>query len=197
MACKTESEELFEAFCNHHHLDWTPVDVGPMKTPDYRLTFGFGDLVVEVKQIDSENGFEANGVSSRTVGDHVRRKIEGARKQLQSFSRQGMPTLLLIYNSVDPMQLFGTEPYDFVCAMYGELTVRLKEGRLTDSFHGRNASLRGGVNTSFSAVGHLRRCTTGPKVQIFENVYARYPLPFDKLPPCIKVVRVEVVNTTD
>lgn len=191
---KTESEVLFEAFCNRHRLDWATVETGPTKTPDYRLKFGSATVVVEIKQIESEDGFETNGVSSRTVGDHVRRKIAEARKQLQAVSRIGTPTILLVYNSVDPMQLFGTETRDFVCAMYGELTVRLKEGRLEDSFYGRNSSLRSNMNTSFSAVGHLRRCAGGSDVRIFENIYARHPLPFDKLSPYIEVVRVEVEN---
>jgi len=192
---KTESEELFEAFCERNCLDWARVESGPpAKTPDYRLTFESVTVFVELEQIESERGLETSGVSSRTIGAHVRRKIADARKQLQLVSRDGSPTILLIYNKVDPMQAFGTETHDFVCAMYGELTVRLKDGRKEDSFFGRNASLRRSMNTSFSAVGHLRRCSDGSKVRVFENIYARHPLPFAKLPPCIEVVRVEVEN---
>ena len=194
MTRKTKSEVLFEEFCECHQLDWAPVETGPAKTPDYRLRFGSTTVFVEIEQIESDDGLDPTGVSSRTVGDHVRRKIAEARKQLQTVSRGGSPTILLIYNSVDPMQLFGTETHDFICAMYGELTVRLREGRLTDSFHGRNSLLRRGINTSFSAVGHLRQGQSGPEVRIFENIYSRYPLPFEQLPPCFDVVRIEVEN---
>ena len=129
MTYKTESEALFEDFCERHCLDWAPVETGATKTSDYCLRFGSSTVFVEIKQIESEDGFKTNGVSSRTVGAHVRRKIAEARRQLQGVSRRGSPTILLIYNSVDPIQLFGTETHDFLCAMYGELTVRLTEAR--------------------------------------------------------------------
>lgn len=195
MTVKTESEALFELFCEKQRLDWARVPTGTGRTPDYRLKFGQTMVFVEIEQIKSEDGFGSRGgVHSRTVGDRVRRKIEEARKQLQAVSHEGSPTILLIYNKVDPMQAFGTETHDFVCAMYGELTVRLKDGRIEDSFHGRNSLLQKDVNTSFSAVGHLRRSSTGAEVRIFENIYARHPLPFREVPPCIEVMRVEIEN---
>jgi hypothetical protein len=88
--------------------------------------------------------------------------------------------------------MFGTEEHDFVSAMYGELTVRLTNGRATDSFHGLNAKIRHDANTSFSGVGHLKRVADGAEVRLFENVYAKHPLPFEFLPACIEVVRAEV-----
>lgn len=194
MTSRTESEALFESFCVSHRLDWAPHETATTPTPDYRLMFSGTTVCVEVKQIDSESGFEPGGVHSRTVGDHVRRKIAEAREQLQAASHAGLPTILLVYNSVDPLQLFGTDIHDFVCAMYGEWTVRLREGRIEDSFHGRNSSLRRNANTSFSAVGHLYRAAGGAKVKLFENVYARHPLPYDQLPDCFEVIRIEIEN---
>jgi hypothetical protein len=111
---------------------------------------------------------------------------------LKTASEAGLPAILLIHNTVDPQQMFGTEEHDFVFAMYGELTVRLINGRATDSFHGRNAKIRHDANISFSGVGHLKRVADGAEVKIFENVYAQYPLPFKFVPACIEVVRVEV-----
>lgn len=194
MSQKTESETLFETFCGRHHLGWELVDVGPNRTPDYRLTFGTTEIIVEIKQIESEVGFDLNGRSSRVVGQHIRKKLQEARKQLQASSSAGEPTILLVYNAVDPMQLFGTEAHDFLSAMYGELTVRLIDGRVNDSYHGRNSTLRRDINTSFSAVGHLYRHEGGVHVRVFENVFARHPLPFEALPGCMEVFRVEVEN---
>jgi hypothetical protein len=189
---KTESELLFEGFCNQHRLDWEPIPTGSGKTPDYRLRFNDRTVLVEVEQIESQAGFNPGGVSSRTVGSHVRRKISEARRQLKAASEAGLPAILLIHNTVDPWQAFGTEEHDFVCAMYGELTVRLVNRRSSGSFHGRNAKLRRDANVSFSGVGHLKRVADGAVVKVFENVYAAHSLPFDVLPPCIEVVRVEV-----
>src|SRR5450755_4640545 len=59
-----------------------------------------------------------------TPGDHVRRIIDRSKKQIQYGAAQGIPSILLIYNSLDPVfQNFGTEDHDFTAAMYGEYTI--------------------------------------------------------------------------
>jgi hypothetical protein len=131
-------------------------------------------------------------VSTRTVGSHVRKKIAEARKQVQAGSNAGCPSVLLIHNDLDPLQLFGTEPHDFLAAMYGEMTLLLQRGEIKDSFYGRNSRLREDQNTSFSAVGHLVDCADGPRVHLFENVYARVPLDFPSLPACVNVTRITI-----
>jgi len=188
---KTQSETMFETFCSTNGLDCEAIPTGTDKTTDYRVRFGNCWVAVEIEQIESDAGLDPDGSGSRVVGSHVRRKIAEARKQVQ-IAAQAVPTILLIHNVVDPYQAFGTENHDFVCAMYGEWTVRLVDGRVADSFHGRNAMLREDVNTSFSAVGHLKRVANGAEVTLFENVYARQPLPFAEIPSCIKVFRVDV-----
>ena len=193
---KTESETLFEMFCTQQNLDFEPIPTGERRDPDYRLQLGGATVLFEIEQIESLAVFEPNGVSSRTVGAHVRRKIVDARKQIQSASQSGLPAVLLIHNTVDPLQAFGTETHDFICAMYGELTVRLGNSRARDSFHGHNPKLRHDANTSFSGVGHLSQVGDSAALAIFENVYAQNPLPFDAMPPCLEVVRVEVENAS-
>ncbi len=106
--------------------------------------------------------------------------------------RAGLPAILLIYNTIDPHQDFGTESHDFFSAMYGEMTVRLADNQPCESFHGRNAKLRNDENCCFSAVGHLRCLANRVEVKIYENVYAQYPLPFQDIPSCIELVRVYV-----
>jgi hypothetical protein len=189
---KTASEALFEQFCTDQRVDWKRIPTGAEKTPDYELRVGGHSVLVEIEQIESLVGFEPDGVSSRTVGSHVRHKINAARGQVKVGAERELPTVLLIHNTIDPMQMFGTESHDFISAMYGELTVRLIEGKATGSFHGRNAKMRRDENVSFSAVGHLKRTDRGAEVTLFENVYARYPLPFEVLPLCMGVVRVEI-----
>ncbi|MBK9595004.1 MAG: hypothetical protein IPO57_06475 [Rhodocyclales bacterium] len=136
----------------------------------------------------------SGGVSSRTVGAHIRQKILDSRKQVQVGAKLGAPSILLVYNNLDPMQLFGTEQHDFIAAMYGEMTVELKDSRIVDSYHGRNSLLRDDHNTSFSAVGHLRHSATGPIVRLYENAFARNSLNIVSLPPCFEVVYVEVTQ---
>ncbi len=198
MNAKNKSELLFEGFCRDHGLVMSPVDTGPDPTPDYYLRFGEAIVFAEIKQIESELGIDRDGVSSRIVGDHVRQRILEARKQVQVASRAGYPTILLIYNMVDePFQSFGTERHDFLAAMYGEPTIRLIEGKVAGSFHGKRSELQSAKNTSFGAVGHLRRTNGGAEVTLYENLYARNRVPFDVLPKCFTVVRAEIESVVD
>jgi hypothetical protein len=78
--------------------------------------------------------------------------------------------------------------------MYGEYTLlidKTTKRTLGESFYGRNQSLSEIKNTSFSAVGRLH-----PKVGItlFENAFAKVKIPYDKLPSCFEVKRVEVTQ---
>jgi hypothetical protein len=191
---RTQSEILFETFCRENGLVCHQVPVGAARTHDFNLSLGAFTVAIEIEQIESSTGFNLAGASSREVGSHVRNKISEARGQLQAAARSGLPTILLIHNTIDPLQLFGTEQHDFICAMYGELTVKVLGSSIGNAFHGRNAKLRRDVNTSFSAVGHLRHSgkSAGPRVTVYENVFAANPLPFGQMPACIDVVRVAI-----
>lgn len=196
MTRKPEAETLFESFCHTHRIAWERIPNGQTRTPDYLVYLLDGESVYfEVKQLDADDSFDASaGHYSRNVGAHIRKKIADARKQVQPGASEGVPCVLLVYNNLDPRQAFGTEPHDFISAMYGEMTVVLKDNVVTDSFHGRNAFLRQGHNTSFSAVGHIRKSAPGTTIQLYENVFACNPLSFSSIPACIEVVRIEVAE---
>lgn len=186
-------EALFESFCDAHGIAWEKIPTGKDRTPDYLATLSGQRVCFEIKQIDEDEEFNySQGVGSRTIGDHVRQKIADARKQIQVGARMDLPSILLIYNNLDPLQIFGTEQHDFIAAMYGELTVVLKDSRIVESYEGRNASLREGHNSSFSAVGHLRHSPDGPAVRLYENAFARNRLPVAQVPRCFEYISVEV-----
>jgi hypothetical protein len=166
---KTKSETLFESFLATNELLFEKIKEDTTARPDYRVTLGNNDIIFELKELAEDENF---GVvkdpaylhiksHSRTLGDHVRRRIEGSKKQIQYGARQGIPSVLLIYNNIDPVfQAFGTEPMDFIAATYGAYTILLnKETRAaSDWFNGKDRMLQPAKNTSFSAVGH---CATG------------------------------------
>lgn len=192
---KTVAEEVFEEFCDSNNIACEKITEESEATPDYKLMLNGACVVVEVKQIDRDEDFNSKGgVSTRTVGSHIRNKIHDTRirKRLKNASTDGIPTVLLVYNNLDPLQMFGTEPHDFVSAMYGELTVVLnpKDKKIEDSFHGHNSSFRANKNTSFSAVGHLHKTKSGPGVHLYENIFAKNPLNFSLLPGCFEVTRI-------
>ena len=89
--------------------------------------------------------------------------------------------------------MFGTEPHDFITVMYGEITIELspKDHSITDSYHGRNQSLRENKNNSFCAIGWLQQTNEGPAVRLYENVFAEYKLNYATLPKCIEAIRFE------
>jgi len=187
------AETLFESFCESNSLSWERVPVQETPTPDYVVLSNGQYIYFEIKQIDEDDNFKTSGsISSRTVGAHIRQRITYSKKQIQVGAKLGALSILLVYNNLDPLQLFGTEQHDFIAAMYGEMTVELKESRIVDSYHGRNSSLRLDQNTSFSAVGHLRHSVAGPSVRLYENVFASNSLNTVLLPPCFEVVYVNL-----
>lgn len=195
---KTISEEIFENFLKENELDFSKIKVAESPRPDYMVEMGELKMVFEVKELAEDDNFntEQFSVSSRTVGDHIRKKIQAARKQIQISAKQGIPSILLIYNNIDPSHLFGTENMDFICAMYGEYTVAIdkSKGKIVDNFHGRNQSLAIAKNTSFSAVGRLSPNLGVMKVILFENVFAKYKIQYSKLPSCFDVINIQIEN---
>ncbi len=194
MTIKTISETIFEEFCSSNNLPCEKITECYQPTPDYKVILNAETVIVEVKQIDKDDKF-TDELGSRTVGDHVRAKINDkhTRRQVNAASKKRLPAILLIYNNLDPMQMFGTEQRDFIAAMYGELTVVLnpKEHSITDSYYGRNQSLRQDKNTSFSAVGLLYQTNEAPAVRIYENAFAENKLNYSSLPKCIEAIRIK------
>jgi hypothetical protein len=193
MPLKTKAEILFEEFCDSNYILWEKIEEGTTPTPDYRVILNDYVVYVEVKQIDKDNNF-STASSSRTVGSHIREKIKKARSQVKAGSGTGFPSILLVYNNLDRMQMFGTENHDFITAMYGEMTLVLNKAvnRFTDSFYGRNHSFNEEKSVYFSAVGFLSNIGGIVKVQIYENVFARNPLDYSKIPICIEATRMQL-----
>ena len=187
---KTVSEKIFEKFLHENKLVFSKLKEAKSPRPDYMVEIGDVKIVFEVKELSKDDNFkkEQFSVSSRTVGEHIRKKIQAARKQIQVSAKQSIPSILLLYNGIDPMHLFGTEDMDFICAMYGEYTVSIdkSKGRIVDSFLGRNQSFAPVKNTSFSAVGRLSPISGAMKVTLFENVFAKNKIEFGKLPSCFE-----------
>jgi hypothetical protein len=200
---KTKSESLFEEFLTVNNVPFEKIKEDTTPRPDYRVSVGDGKIIFEVKQLEVDGNF---GVvkdpaypniksSSRDVGRHIRRRIESSKKQIQFGADQGVPSILLIYNMIDPaFQYFGTELTDFIAAMYGAYTVVINEetGTASDWFNGKDQKFDESQNMWFSAVGHL--CDSGGKttVTLYENVFAKVKIPYSQLPACFDVRRIEV-----
>jgi hypothetical protein len=203
----TKSESLFEEFLASHSLRFEKILEDTTPRPDYRVFVGTGQIIFELKELSEDTNFSVIKdpafphikSSSRTMGEHVRRRIESSKKQVQYGAKQGIPSILLIYNNIDPVfQDFGTEAMDFMAAMYGAYTIVIDQQRntVTDWFNGKDRMLQESKNTSFSALGHLSDrggCMT--VVTLYENVFAKVKIAYEDLPGCFELRRVEVSAT--
>jgi len=196
---KTRSEFLFERFLAENGLPFQSIPAGPGKTPDYAVTLSGAEIVFEVKEIVAEREWGDDEVHGGTVGARIRQKINDSKSQMQVASRQGKPTVLLIFNNYDPLQRSETEDHDFEHAMYGAYTLRLDRytREIVHRFHGDGKSFQSRKNTSFSAIGRLREEGREVKITItlFENIHAAVPIDYDGVPPCFELVRVERAAT--
>jgi hypothetical protein len=191
---KTRSEVIFERWLDANTLAWRPIPTGPAKTPDYSVIVAPGEEVVfEVKQIETDRDWHDEVVHGGEVGALVRERINRSKSQIKASSKDGKPTVLIIFNNYDPLQLSGTEDHDFFHAMYGaySLKIGVESRAITERFLGKGKSFQPAKNTSFSAIGRLTE--TGREatvtVTIFENIHAAVPINYDVLPPCFEVVR--------
>jgi hypothetical protein len=200
---KTKSESLFEEFLTVNNLAFEKIEEDTTPRPDYRVSVGGCVIIFEIKELAEDRNF---GVAkdpvypdiksnSCTVGRQIRRRIKKAEKQIEFGAKQGVPSILLIYNDIDPVfQDFGTGPRDFIAAMYGTYTIRINTETRTasDWFNGEDQMLGEGEKTSFSALGHL--CDRGGKttVTLYANVFARVKIPCNQLPACFNVPRIDV-----
>jgi hypothetical protein len=193
---KTKSEEAFEKFLNDNGLEFEKIEEDDSPRPDYLVKIDTCKIVFELKELAEDKNFKTEqfSLSKRIIGDHVRKKIHVAKKQIQFAAKQGLPSVLLIYNNLDPFHSFGTEDMDFISAMYGEYTLVFDKthGKISDSFHGLNQSLAAAKNTSFSAVGRLSPYLAIMKVTLFENTFSKIKIQYDKLPTCFDVVKFQI-----
>lgn len=191
----TESESIFEKYLERNGLSFERVPVASSPRPDYLVMSGAGTLAFEVKELSSDKNFKADSfsVSSRTVGNHIRDKIVKARKQIRFGADRGIPSILVIYNNIDPLQMFGTEEHDFKAAMYGAHTLSIDKssGKIVNSFQGRNASFTEENRTYFSALARLSTFNSQIRLTLFENIFAAVSIEYDALPACFEIVRFE------
>lgn len=193
---------MFENFLAANNLPFEKIKETTASTPDYLVSLRSSKIAFEVKELTEDENFSVDDLKnpgskshSRILGDHVRRRIEGSKKQVQYGAKQGIPSVLLIYNNLDPVfQMFGTEPLDFTAAMYGAYTILINKqtGASDDWFNGKGQMLQAEKNTSFSGVGHI--CDRGgiTTVTLYENIFAKVKLPVGQLSHCFDVQKIEV-----
>jgi hypothetical protein len=75
------------------------------------------------------------------------------------------------------------------------VSLERESGKVLDTFHGRNQSFREDWSTEISAVGRLAMVSGKLTVKLFENVFAKVKLPYEALPACFDVQRIQIDAT--
>ena len=191
----TESEKLFEAFCNNNGLQFERVSPGVTKTPDYIIEINGIKIVVEVKQIELNDEeerllkqFEKGEpvVFTSTPGDRVRSKIRAASPQLRILAKGKYPGVLILYNSLPFAAGDPTQPYHIKTGMFGLETFILTklpiigkgDPQIIDKKFGPKRQMTEDHNKTISAIGDMRRTKeSGIELFIYHNHFAPIPLP--------------------
>lgn len=173
MSENTESESLFEQFCDCQQIRRERVLECSVQQPDYEIFPCNNRVVVEVKQLDlnaEEKEFWSccNGENvlcrSVVIGKRVRRKIEEAMGQVKSRIAERVPALIVLFDNTGfPMNL---DPYSSKVAMYGFEAVKFAvrdEVIVAPDVSDRgfaprnNKTVSPNKNTELSAVAVLKR----------------------------------------
>lgn len=184
----TESELVFEEFCQWHRLEAVRLPLSKGKSPDYRVTGRGWSVIIEVKELrESEDdrarlervraGHKVCGFDSTDT--RVAEKLRKAGKQLRPHSLVGVPTIVCLY---DTRRLGILGPDNVKIAMFGQETVVIDrtnaEYDVVSAVHpGGKRQCTPGENTSISAVALLGRRNDSFSLSIYHNHHARVPLP--------------------
>jgi hypothetical protein len=190
MSMQTDSEILFERFCNETAIPYAPIPPEPeagRQTPDYELHLQVPPILAEIKQINlnpedralSRQLHETGTYAFEDLpGKRVRGKIPEAASQLKARAKPNQPTLLIIYNNVDTLRGF-TDPFQVMSAMYGVPEAVLVRNCTPIALQwsvfyrlGGNRGLTSEHNTTISAMAVLFAGPEGPYLVLYHNQFA-------------------------
>ena len=81
---KTKSEAVFESFLISNNIAFEKIQEAASPRPDYSVHIGTLKLIFEVKELAEDENLKDRAKGYKiTIGDHVRRRIEGSRRQIQ------------------------------------------------------------------------------------------------------------------
>lgn len=130
----TIGENEFERFCTNNSFISHKISEEEMKTPDYEFYVEKTRIIVEIKDLESNQEEKA---AERHMNEHnwavwgrqspgtrIRYKIEDAKKQLKNLVTNNEPTILILFDT-RPVGIRGIYPYEMKVAMYGTETYHL------------------------------------------------------------------------
>lgn len=190
MRLRTESESLFETYCNERGYSFKRIEVIPNegRFPDYEVVTPCGPVICEVKQVNPNDHDKeetrrlvsyGHADSSREPGKRARRPLGDACDQLRRFRDDPRPCIAMLFDMTYGHYL---SPSDIEAAMLGDLIVLLPvvpgDGE-ADFTHGRNRRLNDKQGLYLGAVAVLTR---DGRLNIYHNPYAQKRISPDYFP---------------
>lgn len=190
---KTQSEKLFEDFCRRKNIACKSISVRSSRTPDYCISVNGEKIVVEVKEFSpnkEDQEMLRKAVQEKVLvvgethcpGERARRKIAKSAKQISNLSKGKYPALLVLYNSIIPVNPIGE--YELKVAMFGLETVVMSPSmsmngmlKIVGGKFGPKRKLTPNCNTSISAIAVLTDNSGIPDLTVYHNHHAAIPMP--------------------
>lgn len=187
----TESERLFEYFCNTHKLLFDRVPECSSPSADYLLLFNNYKIITEIKQFEPnkeekealrkpiEEWDEYDIFHWGIPGERIRKKIKSAMPQLQALSQGVFPTLMIIYDNIKVWPELADE-YAIRIALYGIETAIISpevapEGgaKILHRWYGHRKQATSNQNTTLSAIAVIEEDKNCVTIRIYHNYYAK------------------------
>jgi len=186
----TLSEDMFEKFYHENSFEFSRIMTeSNIKTPDYDVFPKGNRVVVEVKELQTNNDDKAAWREARKRGvfaawsdpsSRIRQKIGEAYKQLKCRSEGLSPAVLVLF---DNGTFGGIDATDIKNAMYGDETVHVthsSDGNIDIvPLQGGGRKCTENDNRSLSAVSLLWSIGNTVQLSIFHNVFTKCPLPYN------------------
>jgi hypothetical protein len=177
------SHRTFERFCVLKGIRAEPIPRAATPTPDYKVWIGPRCYIVELKQLDPNVEDERQQRDLKTTGQtawedpnpgrRARYKVGKAKRQLTSWAKRGLPTLLILFNNTGELLGVYIDPYEIKVGMYGSDIFRFGAGWVSGG--------KSTITTSFSAVAvllpeHPHDPNKAPYLVLYHNQLAAIPL---------------------
>jgi hypothetical protein len=180
----TDSEILFEKYCDIRQYRFERIHPrqNDGRFPDYRVYTSYGEVIIEVKQIDRNEKdkewdrqllTESGAFGESVVGKRVWSAIESGKGQLKRFRDENKPTILVLY---DTTYRYCLSERDIDAGMFGQPIMLIsrdpaEEVIVTD---GGNRKFSESRKTYISAIAvlELSREFNEPFLKIYHNIFA-------------------------
>jgi hypothetical protein len=186
----TQSEQLFETFCQTKRIRYARIPAGNSRTPDYEIFVPRRKVIVEIKEI-SPNSDELDAQRRAVAGEfvvvkskpgkRVRGKIGDAVPQIKMRARGRLSGLLVLMDTGFVSE--HTSPYNIRVAMHGFETLvyavpsdRSQLPYVADRKFGGGRKMTCNSNTSVSAIAVISRINRNLDFRVYHNSHAAIPL---------------------